>query len=44
MSQYHRDVLAEMYKDVTDEERIAENKAKADRKRRIEDKRSDTGL
>lgn len=43
-SQYAKDEIARMYKELTDDDLIAENKRKHDRKQIIKDRIADTGL
>lgn len=43
MSQSTKEWFEEAYKDLTDDERIAENKRRHEIKTNIEDKKSDTG-
>ena len=39
-----KDDFEDMYKDLTDKDRIAENKRKAGIKKHLKDKKTDTGL
>ncbi len=44
ISQYHKDEFIRMHKELTDDEVIADNKRRFDRIKRIEDRKSDTGI
>lgn len=43
ISQYAKESLEKMYRELTDDEVIMENKRKADRQKMIDDKKKDTG-
>lgn len=44
MSDYHKEELERMHRELTDDEEIAQNKRRAEREKRKQEKREDAGL